>query len=121
MPELRSGARRGRAAPANQRVQAEGPAAGGTARRGTVARNRRGANENKATGTAEAKEEIKFIAERGEFLGGEGKGEREHKEGVGERRMDDYDSGAKSAEKPPGAEDEGGTTPIPDKVIHAQL
>ncbi|MQM02845.1 hypothetical protein Taro_035615 [Colocasia esculenta] len=116
MPELRSGARRGGAAPPNQRIQAEGPAAVGTARRGRIARNRRAANENKATGTAEANEEIKFIEERAEFLGGEGKGGREDKEGVGERKMVDNDSGARSAEKPPGAEDEGNTTPVPDKV-----
>lgn len=31
--------------------------------------------------------------------------------------MDDYDSGGRSADKAPGAEDEGSTAPIPEKVV----
>lgn len=37
-------------------------------------------------------------------------------EGVGERAMDEYDSGGRSADKGPAAEDEGSTTPLPEKV-----
>lgn len=117
MPELRSGARRGRGAPSNPVVQAEGPSAAGTSRRGRVARSRRAANENRVGRSVEA-EEIKLLEERGNLFGGETKGEEE--EGGGERRMEDYDSGARSADKPPAAE-EGSTAPLPDKVSFSPL
>lgn len=34
-----------------------------------------------------------------------------------EEAMDEYDSGGRSADKAPGAEEEGSTTPLPEKVI----
>ncbi|MQM02474.1 hypothetical protein Taro_035236 [Colocasia esculenta] len=111
MLELRSGARRGRAAPqSNPIAGAERAAAAGAARRGRAARNRKGVNEGKVVKSAE-KEAAKFLERGGEFLGGEG-----NKEGVGEKKMDEFDSGGKSAEKLPGPEDEGNTAPLPEKV-----
>ncbi|XP_038986299.1 casein kinase 1-like protein HD16 [Phoenix dactylifera] len=100
MPELRSGVRRGRAQP-NPIVRAEKPVAG---RRRRAVRNRQqavGGDENVVTRSAERKEEIRFL---------EGGGE------IGERRMDEFDCGARSADKLPGGEDEGSTAPIPEKV-----
>lgn len=38
------------------------------------------------------------------------------REGVGERAMDEYDSGGRSGDKGQGAEDEGSTAPLPEKV-----
>ncbi|XP_077217988.1 casein kinase 1-like protein HD16 isoform X2 [Tasmannia lanceolata] len=44
-------------------------------------------------------------------------GEEKEKEKVGVKKMEDFDSGgARSAEKIPAGEDEGSTTPIPEKV-----
>lgn len=37
-------------------------------------------------------------------------------EEVAVKRMDEYDSGGRSADKGPGAEDEGSTAPLPEKV-----
>lgn len=34
-----------------------------------------------------------------------------------EEAMDEYDSGGRSADKAPGAEEEGSATPLPEKVI----
>ena len=39
------------------------------------------------------------------------------REEVGEKAMDEYDSGGRSADKAPGAEDEGSTAPLPEKVV----
>lgn len=36
---------------------------------------------------------------------------------LGEGAMDDNDSGGFSADKAPGAEDEGSTAPLPEKVV----
>lgn len=41
---------------------------------------------------------------------------RNLREGVGEKAMDEYDSGGRSADKGPAPEDEGGTAPLPEKV-----
>lgn len=38
------------------------------------------------------------------------------KEEVAEKKMDEYDSGGRSGDKGPGAEDEGSTAPLPEKV-----
>lgn len=38
------------------------------------------------------------------------------RERVGERAMDEYDSGGRSGDKGQGAEDEGSTAPLPEKV-----
>ncbi|OAY76608.1 Casein kinase I isoform delta-like [Ananas comosus] len=101
MPQLRGDARRGRAQP-NPIVQAERP---------SNTRRRRAAAAA-VTRSLERKEEIE-LAEGGDEVGGE---ENKEGEGVGERRMDEFDSGARSADKLPGAEDEGSTAPLPEKV-----
>lgn len=102
MPELRSGARRGRAQ-ANPVVQAEQP----KTRRRRTARNQQPVGENPPA------EEIGQVEGRGEVGGLAGE---EIQEGVGERKMNDYHSGAKSADKLAGAEDEGNAAPLPEKV-----
>lgn len=109
MPELRSGSRRGQAQP-NPVVQNERPAAGVNRRRRAPARGRQPAEE---IVVVEPKEEVGLAEGVGE-IGGIGGGE-ENREGVGER-MDEFDSGAKSADKLPGGEDEGNTAPLPEKV-----
>lgn len=38
------------------------------------------------------------------------------REEVAEKKMDEYDSGGRSGDKGPGAEDEGSTAPLPEKV-----
>lgn len=96
------GARRGRGQ-LNQIVLPEGPTTGATRRIGL--RNRNPCHEKVLT---EAKEEIVFLEGVGEV--------GEIKEEVGERKMDEFDSGAKSADKVPGAEEEGTTAPLPEKV-----
>lgn len=108
MPELRSGARRGRAQ-ANPVVQAERPS---TRRRRGARNQQQPVDENPPTLTrpAERREEIGLVEGRGE-VGGE-----ENREGVGERMMNDCDSGAKSGGKLPGGEEEGSTAPLPEKV-----
>ncbi|RWV94763.1 hypothetical protein GW17_00042668 [Ensete ventricosum] len=108
MPELRSGARRGRAQ-ANPVVQAERPS---TRRRRGARNQQQPVDENPppVTRPAERREEIGLVEGRGE-VGGE-----ENREGVGERMMNDCDSGARSGGKPPGGEEEGSTAPLPEKV-----
>ncbi|XP_074583882.1 casein kinase 1-like protein HD16 isoform X1 [Curcuma longa] len=109
MPELRSGARRGQAQ-VNPVVQAERP----KTRRRRLARNQQPVDENPPLRkSAERSEDIVLVEGRGEV--GEFAGE-ENQEEVGERKMNDCDSGAKSADKLAGGEDEGNTTPLPEKV-----
>lgn len=114
MPELCSGVCRDRAQ-ANPVVQAERP----STRRRRVARNQQPVGQNPpATRSPERREEIGLVEDRGEVrgLGGE-----EKLEEVGERKMNDYDSGARSPDKLPGGEDETSTAPLPEKVRHLLL
>lgn len=114
MPELRSGVCRGRAQ-ANPVVQAERP----STRRRRAARNQQPVGQNPpATRSPERRDEIGSVEGRGEVrgLGGE-----EKLEEVGERKMNDYDSGARSPGKLPGGEDETSTAPLPEKVRHLLL
>lgn len=115
MPVLRSGARRGRA---NSNLN---PVAAAVAqprnRRGATARNRRGAAAVAAVVADERNpalndEELNPKEEEIVLLEG---GEDNNEEGVGERRMDDFDSGGKSADKVIGVEDES-AAPLPEKV-----
>lgn len=109
MPELRSGGRKGQAQ-VNPVVQAERP----KTRRRRLARNQQPVDENPPLRkSAERSEDIVLVEGRGEV--GEFAGE-ENQEEVGVRKMNDCDSGAKSAEKLVGGEDEGNTTPLPEKV-----
>ncbi|XP_043720209.1 casein kinase 1-like protein HD16 isoform X2 [Telopea speciosissima] len=121
MPELRSGVRRGRAAQPNpiggERLITK-------TRKRRTAKNKQPIDENIVRGcvpttSQQAKEEKKTLEEGGvgggawaDFGGLVGAS----KEEVGEKKMEDYDSGARSADKAPGAEDEGSTAPLPEKV-----
>ncbi|KAF3450696.1 hypothetical protein FNV43_RR06785 [Rhamnella rubrinervis] len=138
MPVLRSGVRRGRAA-AKQQQQQPSPIEAGEAI-ATRTRRRRAAaaaavpknnnnkqqeqqlqqqqqlqvaDENVAVAAPAAKEEENRGFE--EAFGGGGGGGAE-KEEVGEKPMDDYDSGARSKDKINAGEDEGSTAPLPEKV-----
>ncbi|RWR72495.1 casein kinase 1-like protein HD16 isoform X1 [Cinnamomum micranthum f. kanehirae] len=120
MRELRSGARRGRAQQPIAVVEGQGVAAN-TRRRRTPKNNRQAAQEPAAvdeniavrdcgpTRSLEAKEEARLLEGVGDFGG-------ERKELVEEKKMEDQDSGGKSADKVAAGEDEGSTTPIPEKV-----
>ncbi|XP_042385438.1 casein kinase 1-like protein HD16 isoform X1 [Zingiber officinale] len=109
MPELRSGARRGQAQ-VNPVIQAERP----RTRRRRLARNQQPVDENPPLRkSAERSEDIVLVEGRG--VVGEFAGE-ENQEEVGERKMNDCDSGAKSADKLAGGDDEGNTAPLPEKV-----
>ncbi|XP_059457850.1 casein kinase 1-like protein HD16 [Corylus avellana] len=125
MPVLRSGARRGRAAAKQQQPNpigvGEGIATRTRRRRAAAAaannnnnndninnKGQRGVNENVVVAAA-AKEEEE------EVRGLEGGGGAE-KEGVGEKQMDDFESGGKSNDKAPVGEDEGSTAPLPEMV-----
>ncbi|XP_010062521.2 casein kinase 1-like protein HD16 [Eucalyptus grandis] len=137
MPVRRSGARKGRAARGVNR-QGPGDAAGGaiatrTRRRSAVAAaatgavpadNERGREEKVVEGNvvAEAAE-----AEEGKAEGGEGRRvileeglgaspPALQKEGVGEKPMGDFDSGAGRSNGGHAGEDEGSTAPLPEKV-----
>ncbi|KAJ4954034.1 hypothetical protein NE237_030866 [Protea cynaroides] len=118
MLELRSGVRRGRAAQKNP-IDGEWLIAK-TGRRRT-GKNKQPIDENIVkssvpTTSQQAEEEERILAE-----GGVGRGIAADfgglvKEAVGEKQMDDNVSGARSADKVPGAEDEGSTAPLPVKV-----
>lgn len=109
MPELRSGVRRGRAQ-AKPVVQAEQP----KTRRRRTARNQQLVGENPPLRrSAERAEEVGLEEGRGEVGGLAGE---ENQEGVGERKMNDCDSGARSADKVAGGEDEGNAALLPEKV-----
>ncbi|RWW04836.1 hypothetical protein GW17_00031919, partial [Ensete ventricosum] len=105
------GVRRGRAQ-ANPVVQAERS----STRRRRAARNQQSVDQNPpATRSPERRAEIGLVEGRGEVggLGGE-----EKLEEVGEKKMNDCDSGARSPDKLPGGEDETSTAPLPEKVRH---
>ncbi|KAG9449124.1 hypothetical protein H6P81_009089 [Aristolochia fimbriata] len=107
MPVLRSGARRGRAQQQPVVVDAERVNVPNRRRR-TAKNNLKGPiDENivRECGTLTRSCEVRLSEPAGEFL-----------EEVGEKNMDDYDSGAKSAEKVAPVEDEGSTVPLPEKV-----
>lgn len=122
MRELRSGARRGRAQQQQPIAVVVGQGvAANTRRRRTPKNNRQAAQEPAAvdeniavrdcgpTRSLEAKEEARLLEGVGDFGG-------ERKELVEEKKMEDQDSGGKSADKVAAGEDEGSTTPIPEKV-----
>ncbi|CAN6441216.1 unnamed protein product [Victoria cruziana] len=120
MPVLRSGVRKGRAQP---RADLNGKAAGGGGggrrrggKNGAGARLRSGAARGggAAAGGSGERDAVGVLenSDRGENLGVENQG----KELVEEAKMEDYDSGGRSAEKVPAAEDEGSTAPLPEKV-----
>ncbi|XP_068636368.1 casein kinase 1-like protein HD16 [Aristolochia californica] len=107
MPVLRSVARRGRAQQQPVVVETERVNARNRRRR-TVKVNQKDPIDKyivKDCGTPSRSCEPRFLEHAGEF-----------QEEVGEKNMDDFDSGAKSADKVAPAEDEGSTVPLPEKV-----
>lgn len=124
MPVLRSGVRRGRpAGAANQQERREANPIEGEAI-ATRTRRRRAAaevpknrqqpaiDENLAAAQVRAKEEDGRRLDE-TCVGGAGGAQNDE---VGKKKMDDFDSGGRSAEKPHAGEDEGSTAPLPEKV-----
>ena len=138
MPELRSRARRNRA-PGNSNPNRNPIAppqppelAVRTRQRRTTAQNRRNRREKNTIGAADETDDVVnkgvgAIPETRALIDKEEEDEegqapdappfRALREEVGEKAMDEYDSGGRSADKAPGAEDEGSTAPLPEKVI----
>jgi hypothetical protein len=115
MPELRSRTRRNRAQNNNQNpnpikltVQ--------TRKRRTAEVN----NNRKKNAIVDEKENIVRLSDTTPFrkeLLDEGARVLRGEEEVAEKKMDEHDSGGgRSADKGPGADDEGSTAPLPDKV-----
>lgn len=125
MPVLRSGARRGRAAAKQQQpspnpIEVEEAIATRTRRRRAAAAaanyknnnkqqlHQRGVDENVVLPETEVREKDNLGLEEG--------GGGAEKEEVGEKQMDDHDSGGRSNDKVHAGEDEGSTAPLPEKV-----
>ncbi|KAG6514451.1 hypothetical protein ZIOFF_024810 [Zingiber officinale] len=113
MPELRSGPRRGRAQ-LNPVPKAARGAAPATRRRGAAVRRKETGDANDLNSPVQ-QEEIGLVEGEGE---GEGRGDPQgnKEEGVADKRMDEFDGGGRNADKLPGAEEEGSTAPLPEKV-----
>ncbi|KAG2722855.1 hypothetical protein I3843_02G124200 [Carya illinoinensis] len=125
MPVLRSGARRGRAAAKQQQqqpspnpIEVEEAIATRTRRRRAAAAAANNKNNNKQQLHQRGVDENVVLpeTEEKENLGLEEGGGRAEKEEVGEKEMDDYDSGGRSNDKVHAGEDEGSTAPLPEKV-----
>ncbi|XP_077209941.1 casein kinase 1-like protein HD16 isoform X2 [Tasmannia lanceolata] len=103
MPELRSGVRKGRAQKPilQERLKPK-------TRRRRSGKNKEPVDENNIV----KEEEVRVLGGGGDFVDLVG----EEKEEVGEKKMEDYDSGGRSADKVQGGEEEGSTAPIPEKV-----
>lgn len=135
MPVLRSGVRRGRAAAKQQQpspIEAGEAIATRTRRRRAAAAAAAPKNNNNKQQEQQLQQQQPQVADeivavaapaakeeenRGfeEAFGGGG-GVGAEKEEVGEKPMDDYDSGARSKDKVNAVEDEGSTAPLPEKV-----
>ncbi|KAJ8635631.1 hypothetical protein MRB53_009898 [Persea americana] len=91
----------------------QGPCAAAIAadlhRRGAGSSSEHAAEADSEEQPVEANEEARLLEGVGDFRG-------ERKELVEEKKMEDQDSGGKSADKVAAREDEGSTTPIPEKV-----
>ncbi|XP_059640963.1 casein kinase 1-like protein HD16 isoform X1 [Cornus florida] len=120
MPVLRSGVRRGRAAkqqpnPNPNPIEGEAIATRTRRRRAAaeVPGNDQPVDENvvAAAVAAEARQVEDRVLEEPVRVGGGIQGEE-----VGDKPMDDYNSGARSAEKAHAGEDEGSTAPLPERV-----
>ncbi|KAK9282472.1 hypothetical protein L1049_005390 [Liquidambar formosana] len=128
MPVLRSGVRRGRAAKQPNPIEEGEAIATRTRRRRAAAaaprnKQQRPVDENVVAAAAaaaplQAKEEAERGLKEARGVGGIGGGARGgvEKEEVGEKQMDEFDSGGKSADKGHAGEDEGSTAPLPEKV-----
>lgn len=121
MPELRSGVRRGRAHrnPNAIRIEDQSVIAVRTRPR-RAAQNRRGEvvvdGGERDTLRGLGLQATSFEEEEVKVLGATGGGSGPPREEVAEKEMDEYDSGGRSGDKGPGAEDEGSTAPLPEKV-----
>ncbi|CAK9153506.1 unnamed protein product [Ilex paraguariensis] len=127
MPVLRSGVRRGRAAkqqpnlnPSQNPIEGEAIATRTRRRRAAAAAavqdtdNNQAIDENEVVAGAPVAE-VRQVEERIlEEPVGVGGGEPEE---VAEKPMDDYGSGARSADKVHAGEDEGSTAPLPEKLV----
>ncbi|XP_042382743.1 casein kinase 1-like protein HD16 isoform X1 [Zingiber officinale] len=111
MPELRSGPRRGRAQ-LNPVPKAARGAAPATRRRGAAVRRKETGDANDLNSPVQ-QEEIGLVEGEGE---GRGDPQGNKEEGVADKRMDEFDGGGRNADKLPGAEEEGSTAPLPEKV-----
>lgn len=133
MPELRSRPRRNRASNRNpkpdhnndnnnnpignpiaeQRQEQEPPRdlTDARPRRGRGRRPAQGNNRGKTNAIGGAIRETTLVKREEE------EEDRVLREGVGERGMDEYDSGGRSGDKGAAAEDEGSTAPLPEKVV----
>lgn len=117
MPELRTRPR------INRLTDNAPPVAGGRrAVAATAAQTRRNRRQKKKKNTIVA-EKIENIVNNDDETGverlKEEEGENKKKAVVRvsrEEAMDEYDSGGRSADKAPGAEEEGSTTPLPEKI-----
>ncbi|KAA8525242.1 hypothetical protein F0562_007097 [Nyssa sinensis] len=134
MPQLRSGVRRGR--PSKQPIAIEQAAADKNKKGRTVrTRQRRTAQckkDKKAVVVVDVDDDenvVKVSSHKTTTLKGEDKEEvrvlgvagggaevAAAKEEVGEKGMDDYDSAGRSGDKGLGADDEGSTAPLPERV-----
>ncbi|XP_074579326.1 casein kinase 1-like protein HD16 [Curcuma longa] len=111
MPELRSGPRRGRAQ-LNPAAKAARGAAPATRRRGAAARRKEAGDANDLNSPVQ-QEEIGLVEGEGE---GRGDPQGNKEEGVADKRMDEFDSGGRNADKLLGVEEEGSTAPLPERV-----
>ncbi|XP_054781385.1 casein kinase 1-like protein HD16 [Prosopis cineraria] len=130
MPVLRGGVRRGRAAAKKQQQQQDSPLIGEGEAIATRTRGRRAAaaaaaepKANKQQKQVVVDEKVAVPVKEGEIKGlddgvrvGEAAAGGAQREEVGEKQMDDYDSGARSNDKGNAGEDEGSTAPLPEKV-----
>ncbi|XP_028778932.1 casein kinase 1-like protein HD16 [Neltuma alba] len=130
MPVLRSGVRRGRAAAKKQQQQQPNPLIEEGEAIATRTRGRRAAaaaaaepKANKQHKQVVVDEKVAVPVKEDEIKGlneavraGEAAAGGAEREEVGEKQMDDYDSGARSNDKGNAGEDEGSTAPLPEKV-----
>ncbi|KAA8540363.1 hypothetical protein F0562_024718 [Nyssa sinensis] len=121
MPVLRSGVRRGRAAkqqPNSNPIEGEAVATRTRRRRAAAGapKNDQPIDENIAPEEARQVEDKGLEEPLGVGGGGDIGGGGAKREEVGEKPMDDCDSGARSADKAQAGEDEGSTAPLPERV-----
>ncbi|KAF7830102.1 casein kinase 1-like protein HD16 [Senna tora] len=132
MPELRSRARRNRALHnpnPNPITQPQNPTVRTRQRRRTTAHYRKNRKQEDTIGVDEinniVNKDVGALPETGTLRDKEEEKEqgqapdvplRVLREEIGDKAMDEYDSGGRSPDKAPAAEDDGSTAPLPEKV-----
>lgn len=129
MPQLRSGVRRGRRRAIepeeennnnnvndNKRITRRNTAAKNTRQRGGAGKIVGGRNSNKNKEVVPVVDEIAVKKTAIDIADKDKEVEKAKEEEVGEKEMDEYDSGGQSGDKGLGAEDEGSTAPLPERV-----